>query len=315
MNVGRISGAQLFADGQAAMAQLKARLSTVQSQASTGLAIQRPSDDPAGAAQVLRLRSDIAANTQYGTNIADGTSWLAAADAALSRSTDIVRKAGDLVIQASNAGTSSPTIREAIAVQLEGLRADLLSQANTTYLGRSVFAGTSDAATAFAADGSYNGVLQPGGGAVPVQRRISATERVTVSADGAAAFGTPATGATGGTSVFQAIDRVVAALRDGSWSTSGGPQQTVTGGIGALQSSLSRLSAQQAVVGGDYSRLETAKARNTDAATSLEKQRSSVQDVDTTAVLLTLKTQELAYQTSLQVTARVLQPTLMSFLQ
>ena len=318
MSLGRVTSTQLYTNAQTSMSQLRSRLSTVQSQASTGLAIQKPSDDPAGTAQVLRLRSDIAANTQYGTNISDGLSWLATADSALSRSTDLVRQASDLTIQASNSATSSPTTREAIAVQLEGLKADLLAQANTKYLGRSVFAGTSDAATAFTPAGAYQGVTTADGGAVPVQRRISASESITVSADGGAAFGTPGAGATDGTSVFQAIDRVVSALRSGTYGTdtsSTGPQATVTAGIDALQTSLSRLSSQQAVVGSDYSRVETAKARNLDAATTLEKQRSSVQDVDTTAVLLNLKTQEVAYQTALSVTARVLQPTLMSFLQ
>ena len=47
---------------------------------------------------------------------------------------------------------------------------------------------------------------------------------------------------------------------------------------------------------------------------TLETQRSGIEDADTTKVLLDLKTQELAYQTTLQVTAQSIQPTLMSFL-
>ena len=318
MSLGRVTSTQLYTNSQQSMSSLRARLSTVQAQASSGLAITKPSDDPAGSAQVLRLRSDLAANTQYGTNIKDGLSWLSTADSALSRSENLVRQASDLTIQAGNAATSSPTSREAIAVQLEGLKADLLAQANTKYLGRSVFAGTSDSATAFASDGSYAGVTTTSGAAVPVERRVGPTETITVSADGAAAFGTPGATGTRGTSVFETIDRVVTALRSGTYdtdTTSTGPQSTITAGVDDLQASLSRLSAQHAVVGSGYSRLETAQAQNADAAASLTKQRSAVQDVDTTSVLLDLKTQELAYQTSLSVTAQVLQPTLMSFLR
>ena len=39
-----------------------------------------------------------------------------------------------------------------------------------------------------------------------------------------------------------------------------------------------------------------------------------MEDVDLSKVILELKTQEVAYQTALAVTARALQPTLMSFL-
>ncbi len=149
---------------------------------------------------------------------------------------------------------------------------------------------------------------------------MSGTETIRVSADGAAAFGTPApAGSTSpGTSVFETLDRIIGALRSGTYSTDAsatGPQAVVTAGIDDLQSSLTRLSTEHAVVGSDYSRLDTARVRNGDLATTLQRQRSDVQDADTAGVLLDLKTQELAYQTALGVTAQVLQPTLMSFLQ
>ena len=319
--IGRVTGQQLYSSSQTSINAARLRLSALQEQASSGLVINRPSDDPTGTATVLRLRGELAANTQYGTNMADGLSWLRTADSAFSTSTDLVRKASDLTVQAANAGTSSPAAREAIATQLVSIKQDLLAQANTTYLGRSVFAGTSDAATAFNADGTVNSTVTAGSGLV--QRRISATETVAVSADGAAAFGTvvkdPATGAvTSDTSVFSSLDKVIAALRSPDWGTdlsATGPQAAITGGIIAMQTARNALTTQQAVVGTAYARIEAAQSRNSDAAVQLEKQRSGIQDADTASVLLNLKTQELAYQTSLQVTAQVLQPTLMNFLK
>ena len=310
--IGRVTSQQLAYGAQQTINGSKARLAVLNAQASSGVALTKPSDDPTGTAAALRIRSNIAANTQYATNIADGTAWLSTADTALSASEDLIRKAGDLTIQAGNSGTSSASSREAIATQLEGIKADLLSQANTKYLGRSVFAGDSDASAAFAADGTYNGTAGSG-----VQRRISGNETVTVSADGAAAFGTPGTGGAAGTSVFAKIDTIVAALRSSSYDTdtsSTGPQATVTAGITALQTSLSTMTAAHATVGSNYSRLDAAKTLTSNTATTLETQRSNVEDIDTTKVLLDLKTQELAYQTALQVTASTIQPTLMSFL-
>ena len=141
-----------------------------------------------------------------------------------------------------------------------------------------------------------------------MQRRISATETVSVSADGAAAFGS---GTAGSPSVFQTIDAVSAALRD----TTGASDSAITAGLAALQGGLTQMSAVHATVGANYARVTAAKTTNANESLTLETQRSGIEDADTTKVLLDLKTQEVAYQTALQVTAQSIQPTLMSFLR
>ena len=146
-----------------------------------------------------------------------------------------------------------------------------------------------------------------------MQRRIGAgaNDMVTVSADGGAAFG------SGPTSVFAKMQDVIDALRSPTYdsdSSGTGPKAVITGGIDAMRNALTDLTAQHALVGASYARLTTAKAQNATTAGALETQRSGLQDADTTKTLLDLKTQELTYQTALQVTAQVIQPTLMSFL-
>ncbi|MGT2425883.1 flagellar hook-associated protein FlgL [Amnibacterium kyonggiense] len=318
---------QLYASAAANIQTSKARLSQLSDQSSSGLAVSKPSDDPAAAQQILGVLSQQSANSQYSTNIDDGLTWLSTADSTMTSAENLVRQAKDLVIQAGNSGTSSAASRNAIAAQLEGIRDDLLNAANTQVNGRSIFAGTSDAATAFdPTTFAYNGpttsttTTAPGGTTTTtvssvgsVQRRIGAgsTDSVTVSADGLAAFG------SGSTSVFAQIQGVITALRSGTYDTdtsSTGPQATITAGIDQLGTALTNLSAQHAVVGANYARMTSAKTQNATTATALETQRSGLQDADTTKTLLDLKTQELAYQTALQVTAQVIQPTLMSFL-
>ncbi|MGN6743206.1 MAG: flagellar hook-associated protein FlgL [Amnibacterium sp.] len=300
----RITSQQIAYGSAADIATTKARLSKLQQQASSGAAITKPSDDPAGTAAAMRVRAQQRANTQYATNIDDATSWLSTTDATLTSSENLVRQAIDLTTQAANTGVQTPESRAALATQLDGIRADLLGQANTKYLGRSVFAGTSDAADAFDASGTYAGVA-----GATVQRRISGTETVSVSTDGAAAFGTGTDPAS--PSVFQTIDAISAALRD----TTGASDGAITSGLTALQNGLTQMSAVHATLGANYARVTAAKTANANESLTLETQRSGIEDADTTKVLLDLKTQEVAYQTALQVTAQSLQPTLMSFLR
>ena len=299
----RITSQQLAYGSAGDIATTKARLAKLEQQASSGAAITKPSDDPAGTAAALRVRAQQRANTQFSTNIDDANSWLSTTDSTLTASENLVRQAIDVTTQGANTGALTPAARAALATQLDGIRADLLGQANTKYLGRSVFAGTSDAANAFSATGAFAGVA---GGAV--QRRISSTETVSVSADGAAAFGS---GTAGSPSLFQTIDAISAALRD----TTGASDSAITAGLSALQGGLTQMSAVHGAVGANYARVTAAKTTNANESLTLETQRSGIEDADTTKVLLDLKTQEVAYQTALQVTAQSIQQTLMSFLR
>lgn len=319
MTISRVTTQQLWSSSNGNIQTSKARLSQLTDQASSGLAVTKPSDDPTASAAIMRTLAEQRANTQYGTNIGDGLSWLATTDSAMSSSENLVRQAKDLVIQAANASTSDESSRRAIATQLSGIRNDLLAQANTQYLGRSVFAGTSNAGAAFvtttdpatgATTTAYTG-RTGAGTSNDVQRRIGsgANDVVTVSADGAAAFG------TGADSVFAKLDTVIAALGKSTDDYTDADADAVRAGIDGLSGAMTALTAQHAVVGANYARVQSAKAQNATTATTLETQRSGLQDADTTQTLLELKTQELAYQTALQVTAAVLQPTLMSYLQ
>ena len=92
-----------------------ARMSQLQGQLSSGKAITKPSDDPAGTALTLQLRADRRAADQAARNADDGAAWLTVADSALQTSLSTLRRARDLTVQGANSGAMSPTSREAIA--------------------------------------------------------------------------------------------------------------------------------------------------------------------------------------------------------
>jgi flagellar hook-associated protein 3 FlgL len=290
----RITSQMLVNTTQSNLQSSMARLANLQSQAGTQKLITKPSDDPAGTGESMRIRADQRALTQYGTNIDNGLSWLTAADSALSAATSALGQVRDLTVQGANSGSLSPSAREAIATQLDQLKPALLAAANQQFAGRPVFAGNTDASVAFNPDASYNGV--PGS---TVQRRIGPSTTVRVDGDGVAAFG------VGANSVFALVDTIAADLRAGN---------DVSAHLTALDSHLSAILGEQSRVGAVYSQLEGSKVLNAQQAGSLEAQRSNIEDVDLSKVILDLKTQEIAYQTALSVTAKALQPTLMSFL-
>ena len=270
------------------------RLAEAQERAASLDKISRPSDDPTATGEALRVRNLQAANAQYQRNLDDGASWLDTVDSTLSSAHDLMAKVRDLTVQGGN-GALGPDARDALAREVEGLRADLLQTANARFAGRSIFAGTSDSPAAFAADGTWSGV-----DGASVTRRIGPDTTVRVDADGASAFG------TGTDSAFRLLDDLAADLRSGA---------PVTGRLTEIDARMSDLRAVQGDVGARHAQILRSKETLIDTSTRLEGRRAEIEDLDLAAAVLDLKLQETSYQSALAVTAKVLQPTLMDFLR
>jgi flagellar hook-associated protein 3 FlgL len=291
---------------QSAQRNLKANmqeLARLQEQATSQKAITRPSDDPTATADSLRIRAEQRASEQYGRNIDDGLGWLATIDSTLSTTTGLMNRVRELAVQGANDGSMSPTAKQAIVTELTQLKDELLTQANTQYLGRTIFAGNSDTGAAFDSTPPY-GFTVAGGGTV--ERRIGTDSTIRVDADGTAAFASGPVNTDGSTTVFGLIDDIVADLNGGT---------NIGVRIGAIDQHMIAIREQQAIAGTRHAQILRAEEAHMENTVSLEGQRAAVEDVDLAEVILDLKLQEVAYQSALAVTARVLQPTLMDFLR
>src|SRR4051794_40022140 len=252
--IGRVTNQQQLVSAQRNLQTSRALLTQLQEQAATGRAISKPSDDPSATASVMRVHAQQRAAEQYGSNISDGTAWLSTVDDALSSSENILRQVRNLTLSGANEGTMTPSTRAAIAGELQGLKSDLLQKANTTYLGRSVFAGSSSAGVAFDGAQATLPYAFTGAAGASVQRRVNDTESVRVDADGAAAFG------TGATSVFALIDSIATDLQAGT---------DISSRITELDTHVTDLTTQHGVVGARYARLQQAQQSNLTQTTAL----------------------------------------------
>ena len=283
-------------------------LARLQEQASTLKSINRSSDDPTAAAAVMAVRAEMRAVDQYRANADNGNDWLTTIESSLGSISDIMNRVRDLTVQGANSGSLSATAKEAIAIEIDGLKTDLLSQANTKFLGRSVFAGNSDEATAFAAAGTDNtgatiyAYSGDATGTSSVERRISATSTVRVDAEGGTIFG------TGADSVFGLLDGIVADLRSADTSVN------VSDRLIGLDDRMAIMTGQRSEMGARQVQMERAQSTLLEKTGTLDAQRSGIEDADLGQVIIDLKLQEVTYQAALAVTARVLQPTLMDFL-
>ncbi|WP_241961128.1 flagellar hook-associated protein 3 [Homoserinimonas hongtaonis] len=297
----RTTSTLLMRTAQQNLQNSMATLGAVREKATNLQRIGRPSDDPIGTANSLLVRAEQASTDQYKRNISDGLGWLSTVDSTLSNVTGLLNRVRDLTVQGANDGAMSPTAKEAIAVELESLREDLLVQANSTYLGRTIFAGSSNAGAAFVADpASPDGLAFSGAPGSSVERRIDGHSLVRVDSDGTTVFG------QGAASVFALVDSIVADLRGGT---------NVGVKLVDIDARLEVIKGEWATVGTRHSQVMKAEETTMSKAIALESQRSEIEDLDLGRAILDLQAQEVSYQSALAVSARVLQPTLMDFLR
>jgi flagellar hook-associated protein 3 FlgL len=284
------------------LARSMQRFSQVQQQIASGKRLTRPSDDPGAVADALKGRATQRQVEQYTTNATDAVGWLGLTDTTLSSVQDSLRAAKSLMVSA-NSGAMDPTGREAIANELEGNRAGVLQLANTSYLGRSIFAGTAaTGAPPYSSSGAYSG------DAGAVNRTIADGVTLKVNVNGPSLFGTadPASPLDG--DVFQVMDAMAAAVRSGD-------QTKMAAAGAALDKAINRLDGGQVKVGSVTNQVEQTVGRNELLMLDVKERLSQVEDIDLAQSIIELKTSENAYQAALGVTAKIIQPSLMDFLR
>lgn len=282
-----------------------ARMAELQNRMSGSTMITKASDDPAGTVEAMRLRGDKAATAQHSRNAQDGAGWLSTVDTALASGLDALRSARTLTVSGSNSGALSDSARAAIAADIEAARDDLLAAANTTYNGRSVFAGNSST-TAFGFDAATGTTTYSGSSSTTVDRRIASATTVRVDSDGGAVFGTGDDPDGENYSVLALLTEIATKLRDG---------EDVSGYLDTIDARMEVLLGEVASVGARHKQVLAAQDTIASRQVTLTEQLSSIEDVDLAAIYLEIQMQEVTYQGALAAAAKVLQPSLMDFLR
>lgn len=129
----------------------------IQQQLATGKKLLRPSDDPIGAAQVIRLTEELDKITQYQRNNDLTSSSLEQQETALRTINDAVNRARVLTVQSGNGILGAPD-RKAIGAEIEQIRNQVLDLMNTrSASGEYIFAGYQSSSQAFEFNPSATG--------------------------------------------------------------------------------------------------------------------------------------------------------------
>lgn len=287
------------------MQRLMQRLGQVeeaQARLSSGKSIRKASDDPAAMNQLLVLRAQQRSREQEARNAADGLTWLNITDSALQAVVDRIHRARELTVRAPQ--LNGPA-RDAARSEIAAIQDELRGILNTRIDGRPVFGGMADGDPVQGGPGAW--ALNAASGAnADITRRVAEQETVTVNVAAedvaGAVTGSPAS------NLFTLLDDVMAKI-------SAGDSVGISASLDDIDAALERVGAQQAKVGANANRIESAMTRNSDDLLAIRGQLAQAEDVDLVEAVMELQTQEVAYQATLAALSRVLQPSLVDFIR
>lgn len=284
----RVTESMKFQSSLATQAKASERLEVASRRASSGLRVERPSEDPAAFA--ASLRND-ARSARLGARIdgmARAKDGLALAENTLAAAADLMTAAHEIAV--SMAGDDMAADDRAIAAQQIGmLRDQLTGLANASGPEGFLFGGTRTNAAPFDPSGAFVG----NDDAVAIE--LADGVSVAGNASGARAF----KGAGGGRDLFADLSALQTAL-------GGNDRAGVSSLLSALEGGRSQVTAERAKTGLATERLSSASETSGRARATLTSAKAGLVELDTPSAYSTLIDAHSSYERALAVAKKIL---------
>lgn len=293
----RVTNSMIFESAQQQTAAARDRAFDAQQRVVTGTRVVHPGDDPVAAGMMVSYKTAVDRLGTIDKAVTNATSELQVADSTLQNVSDLLARARELGVQLGN-DTYSAADRSNGALEIRGISNQIAQLMNAQVAGRYIFGGNSDRSPPFDAAGTYLG------DAATRQIEIAPglVENSSVRADQALK------GVGGGVDVFATLSAVANAL-----ATNDGT---------AVRAQLANLSAGSDQVAGTLTQagmmmdgFHSAQTIGTAAKDSASKILSSATEVDIFDAASQLAAAQQSLESTLTVTAKSFQLSLLKFLQ
>lgn len=265
-----------------------------QRRVSTGVRVERPSDDPVATAPIMRTSSSLRALEQHQRNISTARGRLAGEESVLEQLDGTLVRAKQLAIGQAGDPADAAT-RGIVAREVGSLLDHVQDLANTTYAGSYLFGGQYSDRPPFPDTG-------PDPAAPPSGERL-----VEIGAESVARTNHSAEEIFFDSGAVTALESLKTALE-------GDDAAGIRNAIGALDASFTSVQELTADVGARDQRLEIAASNSDALEVNLQALRSELRDVDIEDAVSDLVNRETGYQAAMLANARILQSTLMDYL-
>ncbi len=317
----QISTNYLFNRATAQMGALQSDLAKSQAQITSAKQVLNPSDAPDQAAAIARLKSVIGRQDSYGKAVEAVQARLQVEDSTLSSASDVLMRIKELGVQANNSTLSSSN-RHTLGTELQGLRDQLLSLANSRDRnGNFIFSGSRVSQAAFAVNNKvgtedFDKIIYQGD---QTQMNVAVGDQrsVAINRPGSNAFvrvvRSEVDTDTGiisytGISFFQSLDDMIAAVKS---SDSDYMQRS----LGETDSLLQGVLLAQASVGTNLNVLEQQGNVLQDTTLTLKTALSNLEDLDYVSAITQMNKLMLSLEAAQSSFAKISQLSLFNYLR
>jgi flagellar hook-associated protein 3 FlgL len=280
--------------------QSQSTLNTLLQEVSTGKSVSQPSDNPSASAQMVQNTIESADVDQYTQNVSTTLNAVQSASSVLSSVVTSLTQAVSLGTEGAN-GTTSASNQQALAEQVQGILANVVSQANTSFAGSYLFGGTGTGKAPYTADPTsptgytYNGTNDSN--SVEVGDNLD----VQFSLPGSQVF------SNSSNSVIGALSSLATALQSGSTSS-------ISSATSAVTSAISYLGQQQAFYSSAQGQLTAQETTLQQDTVTLTTQATNLIGVNEATAATELSQAETDNSAVLAAAAKVLPQNLLNYL-
>ncbi len=285
-----------------------------QTQIATGKRITKLSDDPIGAINIMNANVKLERLEQYEKNVTSAQTWVERTENAILELNTVITSAYESAVSSANDYLTGPD-KEATAALIGQLRDHALSIANSQSGDKYLFGGFNTINQPFKLDGAtgallYNGIDMSNAsdpaliaeGSQVIQYEVAFNVKLDISISGTEVMG------TGEDNIYKILDDFYDALQnDASVDDLGGY-------IDKLKDAQGNLLNIENKIGGLTNRLELIMTRHEEDHLNYTSSKSILEDVDQAEAIMKFKMTENIYQASLQISSKILQLTLVDFL-
>jgi len=282
----------------AAIWQTQTNEQTALEQLSSGKRVNRPSDDPAAAAADVLNQNEQSEVDQYLQSTTSLNSLFQTADSSLATTVTALTQAVSLGTEGAN-GTQSSGNLQTIAASVQGVLAQVLQMANTSYQGSYIFGGTATASAPFS--NTANGVTYNGNQGIN-ESTIADGRTIQTNLPGSQLFMQP------GSDVIGSLQQLVTALQ-------GGGSTAISSATASVSNALTYLSSQRLFYSNAMNQINNEQNSLNQENTNLKSEENSLVGADMTQAALAVTQAQTANQAVLAATAKVLPVNLLDYLQ
>ena len=281
-------------------------LNDLNEQLSSGKLFQMPSDAPIKVSDSMNYKSVLNKNSQYQRNLGRAENWLNSTESALKSGTEVIQRARELTVYASN-DSMTPEDRQMVAKEFKELRDELVDISQTKLGDDYIFSGQKTNDKPFQVVDNYDKENNPTGDYVEymgdkknINREINDGVKMDVNLNGDDVFKDD----------IETLNKIYQTLE-----AEDSKGKDVEKYLSNMDESINNFAEQRSKVGAKLNRVDMTKSRLESQEVHIKEVKSENEDADLAEVITNLKMEETVYKASLSSGARIMQQSLVDFIR